>query len=66
MLFIKRLLMYITGLVALREEDIWLPSFPRAGSTWVRFLLSNLISLSELDVHPFQYPFNGVKYQFIL
>ncbi len=47
--FIKRLLMYLTGLIALREEDIWLPSFPRAGSTWVRFLFSNLISLTELD-----------------
>jgi len=49
MLFTKRLLMSMTGLSALREEDIWLPSFPRAGSTWVRFLFSNLISLSELD-----------------
>jgi hypothetical protein len=47
--FNKRPLMYIAGLIALREEDIWLPSFPRAGSTWVRFLLSNLISLTELD-----------------
>lgn len=47
--FIKRLLMYLTSFIALRKEDIWLPSFPRAGSTWVRFLFSNLISLSELD-----------------
>lgn len=40
---------YTVGLLGLRRNDIWLASFPRVGSTWVRFVLCNLISLSELD-----------------
>jgi len=39
---------YATGIVALRPGDVWLASFPRTGNTWVRTLLANLISLSEL------------------
>jgi estrone sulfotransferase len=31
----------------LRRDDVLLASFPRAGSTWVRLFLCNLISLSE-------------------
>lgn len=40
---------YIVGILGLRSDDIWLASYPRAGNTWVRFLLCNLISLCELD-----------------
>ncbi len=40
---------YTIGILGLRADDIWLTSFPRAGNTWIRFLLCNLIGLSELD-----------------
>lgn len=40
---------YLWGVAGLRQEDIWLTSFPRAGNTWVRFILCNVIALSELD-----------------
>jgi len=40
---------YAVGLIGLRRDDVFLSSFPRSGSTWVRFLLCNLVSLSELD-----------------
>lgn len=33
----------------LRRDDVLLASFPRAGSTWLRLFLCNLISLSEWD-----------------
>jgi len=48
---------YTTGIAALRPSDVWLAAFPRSGSTWVRFLLSNLISLSELDGQEVDYDF---------
>lgn len=40
---------YASGLLALRHNDVFLASFPRSGSTWIRFLLCNLISLRELE-----------------
>jgi estrone sulfotransferase len=47
--FPRKAWQYGTGIIGLRPDDVWLVSFPKAGSTWVRFLLCNLISLSELD-----------------
>lgn len=34
------------GLLSLKETDIWFPSFPKAGSTWVRFFYFNLCRLA--------------------
>lgn len=33
----------------LRESDVILAAFPKTGSTWVRFILANLLSLLEFD-----------------
>lgn len=38
---------YTTGVLSLRRSDVILSSYPRSGSTWIRFILCNLISLSE-------------------
>jgi estrone sulfotransferase len=38
---------YVSGILGLRQDDILLSSFPRSGSTWIRFVLCNLISLCE-------------------
>lgn len=40
----------------LTENDVWLASFPRAGSTWLRFILCNILSTSELDNAPVHFP----------
>lgn len=40
---------YAIGFIGLRKTDVLLSSFPRSGSTWMRFLLCNLISLLEWD-----------------
>ena len=40
---------YILGILGLKRNDVLLPAFPKTGSTWVRFLVCNLISLSELE-----------------
>jgi hypothetical protein len=37
------------GILALRKDDFILAAFPRSGSTWMRHVLCNLISLNELD-----------------
>lgn len=33
----------------LRPSDVLLPSFPKSGNTWVRFIWANLVALRELD-----------------
>jgi estrone sulfotransferase len=45
----RKVLQYSLGISGLRRADVWLPSFPKAGSTWVRFLMCNLLSLTELN-----------------
>lgn len=50
-------LRYVTGITSLRHDDAWVTSFPKAGNTWVRFLLCNLLSLSELDGRTVDFPF---------
>jgi len=35
--------------VWLRSSDIILAAFPKSGSTWVRFIIANIISLAELN-----------------
>jgi sulfotransferase family protein len=47
--------LYALGLMAMRGEDVILSSFPRSGSTWVRFLLANLISLLECNGQPIDF-----------
>jgi len=38
--------------VALREEDIFIVSYPRSGNTWGRFLLANLLAPDrDIDFH---------------
>jgi hypothetical protein len=43
----EKIIMHLLGVVGLNKDDIILTSYPRSGSTWVRFFLCNLISLSE-------------------
>jgi len=38
---------HIVGLARLRDEDVWLASFPRSGSTWVRTILLNTMLCVE-------------------
>lgn len=40
---------YIQGILGMNKEDIILASYQKSGSTWVRFFLCNIISLSEWD-----------------
>jgi estrone sulfotransferase len=46
-MWIKKLKIYFTGVVGLSNRDIILVSFPKSGSTWIRFILCNYIFLSE-------------------
>jgi len=48
----KKLYLYSTGILGLRSEDVWFPSYPKAGNTWLRFILCNIISQSELNGAP--------------
>jgi estrone sulfotransferase len=45
---LHRLFLYSQGILGLEGEDVILASFPRSGSTWLRFILCNLVSLDEL------------------
>jgi hypothetical protein len=45
---VRRLILYAVGIFALRKDDVLLSSYPRSGSTWVRFMLANYISLKHL------------------
>lgn len=51
-----QLLRYVEGLSNLREGDVFLASFPKSGSTWVRFVLANLISLRYWNGRPLDFP----------
>lgn len=44
---LRRVTRYVRGISALQPTDVWLASFPKAGSTWVRFFLCNLVCLTE-------------------
>ena len=44
---IRLIYYYLIGLIGMCESDVILAAYPRSGSTWVRFLLCNLISLQE-------------------
>lgn len=46
---IASLVRHARGVIALTPDDIWLTSYPKAGNTWVRFFICNLISLVECD-----------------
>lgn len=46
---ISRYALYGSGLLALRDSDFLLASYPRSGSNWTRLVLCNLISLNEWD-----------------
>jgi estrone sulfotransferase len=53
---IRRLRYHLLGLVSLSKSDVLLTSYPRSGSTWIRFLLCNLLSLIELDGATVDFP----------
>lgn len=44
---IRSVILNVIGVLGLRKEDYLLSSYPRSGSTWIRFFLCNLISLKE-------------------
>ncbi|MEQ8414690.1 MAG: sulfotransferase domain-containing protein [Imperialibacter sp.] len=44
-----RIIVYAKGVLGLSKRDIVLVSFPKSGNTWVRFVINNYISLSELN-----------------
>lgn len=46
----------LLGFAGMRKEDVLLSSFPRSGSTWLRFILCNLISLQEWDARTVDFP----------
>ncbi len=46
-MLIRRIKNYLTDMTHLRKDDVILAAFPKTGSTWVRFILCNLISLNE-------------------
>lgn len=54
--FSGRIARYVRGLVGLRSSDTLLTSFPRSGSTWIRFFLCNLVSLREMDGRTVGFP----------
>jgi sulfotransferase family protein len=53
---VRLFLLYTLGFLGVRREDVILSSFPRSGSTWVRFLLANLIDLVESNSGPIDFP----------
>lgn len=46
---LHKLLHYSQGILGLKSTDLILSSYPRSGSTWIRFMLCNLISILEWD-----------------
>ncbi|MFB3785097.1 MAG: sulfotransferase domain-containing protein [bacterium] len=48
-MLIRRIKNYLTDMTHLRKDDVILAAYPKTGSTWVRFILCNLISLNEWD-----------------
>lgn len=46
---LRKIRLYGIGLLGLRRDDVILASFPRSGSTWLRFILCNLLLLTEGD-----------------
>ncbi|MFQ5536403.1 MAG: sulfotransferase domain-containing protein [Gemmatimonadota bacterium] len=46
---------YLEGLAHLGEDDVLLACFPKSGSTWVRFVLANLLSLRFWDGAPLDF-----------
>lgn len=49
---VGKILFFIRNLIGFRPNDILLTSFPRAGSTWIRFILCNYLSLQEMAGQP--------------
>ncbi len=45
---LRKLFVYTKGALGLSTKDIILASFPKSGNTWVRFVINNYISISEL------------------
>lgn len=46
---LRKVVRYALGIIGLNQDDVVLASYPRSGSTWVRFFFCNLISLQEWD-----------------
>lgn len=53
---LRSLWLYTLGVAGLRHQDVLLASFPRSGSTWVRFLLAHLINVREAREPAIDFP----------
>lgn len=47
-LSVGKILFFVRNVIGFQPNDILLASFPRAGSTWIRFILCNYLSLREM------------------
>jgi len=43
---VRQVVRHLAGICCLRGRDVWLTSFPRAGSTWLRTILANVIRVA--------------------
>lgn len=53
---LRRRFRYAIGFIGLRKSDVWLSSYPKSGNTWVRFFISNYLSLTYLDGQEITFP----------
>jgi estrone sulfotransferase len=45
---LQTLIRYGTGVIGLRKNDVILAGFEKSGSTWVRFIFCNIVSICEM------------------
>jgi estrone sulfotransferase len=53
---IHKLLIHISGILGLKENDVLLSSFPRSGNTWIRFLIANYLSMMFEEKQDITFP----------